>query len=171
MRKFVYLLLILLSTVMFARCMSSEKSVKFKPYKTRDYIRKEIRVYEVKEWLHPTLDSILVETEECLEGKGYKDKVVFTFNIVGELTSSGKFADFAVEGFYSSESINHAIETEAVFYYKGYTFYCGGTFLDLFFRETSKTITLTCIDPEKFRHRVDFENTTLMEWLYMQHIE
>ena len=87
MKKFVYLLLILLSTVMFARCMSSEK-----------------RVYEVKEWLHPTLDSILVETEECLESKGYKDKVVFTFNIIGELTSSGKFADFAVEGFYFSES-------------------------------------------------------------------
>ena len=100
MKKFVYLLLILLSTVMFARCMSSEKSVKFKHYKTRDYISKEIRVYEVKEWLHPTLDSILVETEECLEGKGYKDKVVFTFNIIGGLTSSGKFADFAVVGFY-----------------------------------------------------------------------
>lgn len=170
MKKVIYLSLVILSTVILTGCKSSEKTLKLQPYKAKDYISKEIKIYEVKEWLYPTLDSIIIETKEYLEDKKFKDQAVFTFNIIGELSSLGKFADFSVEGFYSSESINHAVVTEAIFYYKGYSFYCGKIFLDLFFNKTNKTISLTCIDPKKFRYETYLENT-IGAWLYMQDLE
>ena len=53
MKVLVYFSFVMLLILLFVRCRSSEEIVKFKPYKAKDYITKEIKVYEVKECLYP----------------------------------------------------------------------------------------------------------------------
>jgi len=66
MKVLVYFSFVMLLILLFVRCRSSEEIVKFKPYTAKYYMTKEIKVYEVKEWLYPILDSVVMKTEETL---------------------------------------------------------------------------------------------------------
>ena len=54
---------------------------------TKDYITKEIKVYEVKECLYPILDSIITKTEGCPMYQGLKNKIAFSFDILSDPSS------------------------------------------------------------------------------------
>ena len=55
MKVLVCFSLVMLSLLLFVRCKSSEEVVKFKPYKFKDYVTKEIEVYEARECLYPAI--------------------------------------------------------------------------------------------------------------------
>jgi hypothetical protein len=71
----------MLSLLLFVRCKSSEEVVKFKPYKFKDYVTKEIEVYEARECLYPLLDSIIMKTKECPMYQGLKIKMAFIYGV------------------------------------------------------------------------------------------
>lgn len=52
-----------------------------KLYDFEDYINKEIKVYEVKEWLYPILDSVIMKTEEVLACQKFENEITFSFEI------------------------------------------------------------------------------------------
>lgn len=183
MNKSVYLSLTILSIVILVGCMSSEelalkkyyrcKSVKeiekdgctetiitFRNYKRKDYINKEIEIYEAKEWLYPILDSIIVKTEECPMYQGLKSKIAFSFYI------SPDSIGFSITADYAPQFLNHAKWTDAIFYYKRYDFYCGEIFSDSFFRKTGEKRSITCIAPEKYQFELHFRGDQDMFWTY-----
>lgn len=65
MKVLIYLLLAILVIINFSRCKSGEEIIRFKPYKPKDYITKEIKVCEVKERLYKILDSIMIQNPVC----------------------------------------------------------------------------------------------------------
>ena len=76
MKVLVCFSLVMLSLLLFVRCKSSEEVVKFKPYKFKDYVTKEIEVYEAREcsiryWIYNN------ETKECPMYQGLKIKIGF----------------------------------------------------------------------------------------------
>lgn len=113
MKVLVYFSFVMLLILLFVRCRSSEEIVKFKPYKAKDYITKEIKVYEVKECLYPILDSIITKTEGCPMYQGLKNKIAFSFDILSDST------EFSIGVEYLPRFKNHARYTDAIFYYKG----------------------------------------------------
>lgn len=160
MKVLVYFSFVMLLILLFVRCRSSEEIVKFKPYKAKDYITKEIKVYEVKECLYPILDSIITKTEGCPMYQGLKNKIAFSFDILSDST------EFSIGVEYLPRFKNHARYTDAIFYYKGYDFYCGETFLDYFFKKTDRTIFINCIDSKKFQFEMHFRGDMDMFWWY-----
>lgn len=184
MKALVYWLFAILSTVIFTGCMSSEelamkkslrcKSVKeikkdghtevvikFRRYKHKDYISKKIEVYEIKEWLYPILDSIIIKTEECPIYQDLSLKIAFHCAIWSDpVTHLGITVD------YIPKYTNHAEMTNGIFYYKGYDFYYGGDFQDAFLKKTNKTISITCIDPKKYQYELHDRGDANMEWYY-----
>ena len=66
----------------------------------------------------------------------------------------------------SLDSFNHALWTDAIFYYKEYKFYCGRTFLDSFFKKADKSISLTCVNPKKYRWDIPRRSEHKLEWFY-----
>ena len=163
MKVLVYFSFTMLLILIFG-CKSSEEFVKFKPYKIKDYITKEIKVYEVKEWLYPILDSVVMKTEDTLICQRFENEITFFFEI--GLTCSVNAVDLVISAENSIDSFNHAVWTDAVFFYKGYKFYCGRTFLNSFFKKTNETISLVCIDPKKYRWDISGRSKPKMEWIY-----
>lgn len=166
----VKLLFILLLVTFFVGCKSSKKCNNIKPYEIEDYLTtKKIKVYEVKEWLHPILDSVIVETEEKLIGQRFEKEITFSFEI--EFNGSMNSVDLVISVEDSLDSFNHTVWTDAVFFYKGYKFYIGKTFLNSFFRKTDKTISLTCINPKKYRWNRPKRSESKIEWFYCIEME
>ena len=112
MKVLVCFSLVMLSLLLFVRCKSSEEVVKFKPYKFKDYVTKEIEVYEARECLYPLLDSIIMKTKECPMYQGLKIKMAFIYGVW-----SDSITQFGISAVYLSKYINHAKWTDAVFYY------------------------------------------------------
>ena len=75
------LLLTLLFAIFFVGCKSYEEVNNLKLYDFEDYINKEIKVYEVKEWLYPILDSVIMKTEEVLACQKFENEITFSFEI------------------------------------------------------------------------------------------
>ena len=119
MKVLVCFSLVMLSLLLFVRCKSSEEVVKFKPYKFKDYVTKEIEVYEARECLYPLLDSIIMKTKECPMYQGLKIKMAFIYGVW-----SDSITQFGISAVYLSKYINHAKWTDAVFYYGGYKNIC-----------------------------------------------
>ena len=158
MKVLVYLSLVVLVIINFAGCKSGEEIIRFKPYKPKDYITKEIKVCEVKERLYPILDSIIIKAEECPMYQNLKMKTAFSFWI-----SPGDTLTISVV--YSPKFENHAEWTDAIFYYGGYDFYCDG-FADSFLKDTGRTTTISCIDPKKYQFEMHFRGDMDMYWTY-----
>lgn len=161
MKILVHFSFAMLLILLFVRCRSSEEYVKFKPYKAKDYITKEINVYEVKECLYPILDSIIIKTEECPMYQGLKVKMAFLYAI-----GSDSITNFGISSVYLSKYINHAEWTDAMFCYGGYDFYYGGDYYESFFKKTHKTITISCISPKKYQYELHNMGDSEMEWHY-----
>ena len=161
MKVLVCFSLVMLSLLLFVRCKSSEEVVKFKPYKFKDYVTKEIEVYEARECLYPLLDSIIMKTKECPMYQGLKIKMAFIYGVW-----SDSITQFGISAVYLSKYINHAKWTDAVFYYCGYDFYYGGNFYEPFFIKTHKTTTITCIIPMKYQCELHNMGDFEMEWQY-----
>ena len=45
-------------------------------------------------------------------------------------------------------------------------FYCGRTFLDSFFKKADKSISLTCVNPKKYRWDIPRRSEHKLEWFY-----
>ena len=88
MRKGMIYTLVLFAISLFIGCRSGDVTViKFKPYKEKDYITKELNVYEIDKLWYPILDSIITKAEECSEYQELKDEIAFSFGVYGELMS------------------------------------------------------------------------------------
>ena len=144
------LLLTLLFAIFFVGCKSYEEVNNLKLYDFEDYINKEIKVYEVKEWLYPILDSVIMKTEEVLACQKFENEITFSFEI----------------DFNGSMNSVDLVWADAVFYYKEYKFYCGRTFLDSFFKKADKSISLTCVNPKKYRWDIPRRSEHKLEWFY-----
>lgn len=81
MEKLSQFLSVAFLSFLFWGCHSYVKVVNISPYnyKPKDYITKELNVYEPRESLYPILDSIIIKTEECPEYQNRKEKVFFLF--------------------------------------------------------------------------------------------
>lgn len=161
MKILICFFLAIISILVFVRCRSSVDTIRFKPYKSKDYITKEIKVYEAKEWLYPILDSIILKTEECPMYQGLKTKMAFRCGIYSDSITS-----FGIVSVYMPKYINHAEWTDAIFCYKGYDFFYGGYFLETFFEMTDKTMSITCVDPKKYQYDIHDMGDSEMEWHY-----
>ena len=164
MKVQVKLLLTLLSITFFVGCKSYKEMNNIELYKDEDYVTKEIKVYEVKEWLYSILDSVVIKTEEAPIYQKFKNEITFFFDI--GFTCSMSSVDLVISIENSIDSFNHALWTDAVFYYKGYKFYCGRFFLNSFFKKTDKTISLICVNPKKYQWDIPGRNDPKMEWFY-----
>lgn len=164
MKTFVSFTLLLVATMLFAGCKLSKKITTLQPYKDKELITKQIKVYEVKEWLYPILDSVILETEECGKYQKVKNKIAYSFQL--GFGCDPNLVEFGIMLEPFPEYINHALWTEAIFYYKGYKFYCGHVFLDFFFKKTDKVISIICIDPEKYRYDIYNKSKSEMEWVH-----
>lgn len=74
MKVLICFSLVMLSLLLFVRCKSSEEVVKFRPYKVKDYMTKEIEVYEARECLYPLLDSIIMKNKGVSYVSGTQNK-------------------------------------------------------------------------------------------------
>lgn len=158
------LLLTLLFAIFFVGCKSYEEVNNLKLYDFEDYINKEIKVYEIKEWLYPILDSVIMKTEEVLACQKFENEITFSFEI--DFNGSMNSVDLVISVEDSLDSFNHALWADAVFYYKEYKFYCGRTFLDSFFKKADKSISLTCVNPKKYRWDIPRRSEHKLEWFY-----
>ncbi|RGZ18829.1 hypothetical protein DXA01_25240 [Bacteroides caccae] len=78
-----------------------------KLYDFEDYINKEIKVYEVKEWLYPILDSVIMKTEEVLACQKFENEITFSFEI--DFNGSMNSVDLVISVEDSLDSFNHAL--------------------------------------------------------------
>lgn len=125
---------------------------------------KKIEVYEVKEWLYPILDSVIKEAKDSSIYEISKKNVEFSFDI--GFNCSIEYVDLAICLRDSMYSYKNAKWTDAIFYYKGYEFYCGNVFLDYFFYRTNNTVSLRCKDSKYPRLDTVENNVPNLEWFY-----
>ena len=81
MKQIISYLSITCGIFLFAACHPYVEYVKVRTYKAKDYITKELEVYEPRELLYPILDSIIIKTRECPEYEKTKDCLAFDFSI------------------------------------------------------------------------------------------
>lgn len=173
MKTLTYLLVILGFTL-FWGCKSSEMEyVKFRPYKARDYILKNLEIYRVSERLYPILDSIIIKTEECPMYQGRKqEKIAFSFTVyppdgeVSDTTLMSPYLQMLICAVYIPKFWNHALWTSAIFYYKDYEFYFDGAFFDTLLKKTNEFVSIRCIDPKKYQSDCHFRGDIDMCWWY-----
>lgn len=153
-------------------CHSYVDIVNIKPYnyKPKDYITKELTLYEPEESLYPILDSIIKKVEVCPEYQNRMEKVFFFFNISNGNTSGPKDEwDNPLVGI----SVNYYLfrlsdfrSTQGVFYYKGYDFFVDDMFVEILLRKMDKTVSITCVAPEKYKFDILYRGDTDMYWIY-----
>ena len=172
MGKFSQLLSVVFLPFLFWGCHSYVEVVNIKPYiyKADDYITKELNVYEPEESLYPILDSINIKTEECPEYQNRKEKVFFFFCIEDGSYSDpeekwgnphiGIFVNYYLFRFSDFRS------TLGVFGYKGYDFYIDEIFANILLKKTDRTITITCVTPEKYHFDPLYRGDGDMYWWY-----
>lgn len=170
MTKTLYLLLITFVSFLFMGCHSYVEVVKIKPYKAKDYITKTLNIYEPKESLFPILDSIIIKAEECPEYQNRKEKISFFFSVSNGNTSgleeewNNPIVDISIN-YYVSRLTNYRW-TEGLFYYKGYNFYVNEMSVDILIKKTNKTISISCIAPEKYQFDAFYRGDRDMYWVY-----
>jgi len=170
MRRIFSCLLIISGVSLFVACHSYVEYVKVKTYKLKDYINKELEVYEPKELLYPILDSIITKTRECPEYERTKDSLSFDFSIRKEISygleSRRGFPHLSISAIYYVPRLTYHRWTEGVFYFKGCSFYVDGSFTDLFLQKTDKTVSISCIDPDKYQFELLQRGDQDMFWIY-----
>ncbi|RGN34336.1 hypothetical protein [Bacteroides oleiciplenus] len=171
MTKISTYLLTTLGTLLFVSCHSYVESVKIKTYKAKDYITKELKVYEPKELLYPILDSIITKTRECPEYEGTKDCQSFYFSLRKEpiygLENKKEYPYLSISAIYYVPRLTYHRRTKAVFYYKGCNFYISGSFMTPFLLQTDRTTSIKCIDPDKYQFEVLQRGDKDMFWGYL----
>ena len=105
-----------------------------------------------------------MKTEEVLACQKFENEITFSFEI--DFNGSMNSVDLVIRVEDSLDSFNHALWADAVFYYKEYKFYCGRTFLDSFFKKADKSISLTCVNPKKYRWDIPRRSEHKLEWFY-----
>lgn len=165
----VNLLFILLSVTFFVGCKFCKECDSLNLYEDENYLVKEVEVYEVKEWLYPILDSVIMQTEKAIICQRFANEITFIFEI--EFNGSVNSVDLVISVEDSIDSFDRAIWTDAVFFYEGYKFYCGRTFLDSFFKKNSATIYFTCISPKKYQWNISERSGEKLEWFYCIEME
>ena len=101
---------------------------------------------------------------EVLACQKFENEITFSFEI--DFNGSMNSVDLVISVEDSLDSFNHALWADAVFYYKEYKFYCGRTFLDSFFKKADKSISLTCVNPKKYRWDIPRRSEHKLEWFY-----
>lgn len=69
MKQIISYLSITCGIFLFAACHPYVEYVKVRTYKAKDYITKELEVYEPRELLYPILDSIIIKLENVRNTK------------------------------------------------------------------------------------------------------
>ncbi len=150
MKQIISYLSITCGIFLFAACHPYVEYVKVRTYKAKDYITKELEVYEPRELLYPILDSIIIKTRECPEYEKTKDCLAFDFSIREEapydLENRKGYPYLSISVIYYVPRLTCHHWTKAVFYYKGCSFYVIDTLADLFCKkQTEKFLFLTLI--------------------------
>lgn len=165
-----FLSIVFVSFLLMGCCSYRVEVLKTKPYKAKDYITKVLCVYEPEESLYPIMDSIIIKSEECPEYQNRREKVSFFFSIE-------KGDTFGPEQEWSNPligiSVNYYVfrisnfrSTEGVFVYKGYNFYVNTISDNVLLKKTDKTISITCIAPEKYQFEAFYRGDRDMFWWY-----
>lgn len=174
MKKGVIYTLVLFVIFLFIGCRSRDVTIiKFKPYKEKDYITKELNVYEVDKLWYPILDSIITKAEECSEYQELKDKIAFSFGVYGEMMSYSEelegYAKLASPEVYISvlyPKFYNLDRSVGVFYYQGYNYYITNLYDDTYFKKTSEVVIVRYIDPEKWQSAIHDRGDRDMYWWY-----
>ena len=157
------LLLTLLFAIFFVGCKSYEEVNNLKLYDFEDYINKEIKVYEVKEWLYPILDSVIMKTEEVLACQKFENEITFSFEI--DFNGSMNSVDLVISVEDSLDSFNHAdgdaMQTEVNEAADNLL----NAMLNLRYK-ADKSISLTCVNPKKYRWDIPRRSEHKLEWFY-----
>ena len=74
----------------------------------------------IRDRLYPILDSVIMKTEEVLACQKFENEITFSFEI--DFNGSMNSIDLVISVEDSLDSFNHALWTDAVFYYKEYKF-------------------------------------------------
>lgn len=163
-------LLIILDFIFLFGCKSDQiEYVKFRPYKARDYITKDLEIYKVNKRLYPILDSIIVKAEMCPMYEKLKDKIAFSIDLFARspmIANTSPHPNFMISVVYAPKFANHGLWTEAVSYYKGYDFYLKGKFIDSLMVRTGRVVSMRCIDPQKYQFDWHFRGDKDMYWWY-----
>lgn len=171
MTKISTFLLIAFVALLLVACHPYVKYVKIRTYKAKDYITKELEVYEPKELLYPILDSIITKTRECPEYEETKDCLAFHFSIKKEpfdgSENKKEHPYLSISAIYYVPRLTYHRWTKAVFYYKGCNFYISGPFMNLFLLKTDQTTSIICIDPDKYQLEVLQRGDKDMFWGYL----
>jgi len=151
-------------------CNSYETTVKFKPYKEKDYVTKILNIYEVDKMLFPVLDSIISKAEKYPNYQGLKNKIAFSFSIRADYISGTKELSpnpyILISVIYGSRFYNYGEWTQGVFYYKGYNFYIGIIKYDIVLHKTGRSTTISCIDPRKYQFTFHNRGDEDLYWWY-----
>lgn len=143
MKQIISYLSITCGIFLFAACHPYVEYVKVRTYKAKDYITKELEVYEPRELLYPILDSIIIKTRECPEYEKTKDCLAFDFSIREEapydLENRKGYPYLSISVIYYVPRLTCHHWTKAVFYYKGCSFYVIDTLADLFAKNRQKS--------------------------------
>ena len=158
MKQIISYLSITCGIFLFAACHPYVEYVKVRTYKAKDYITKELEVYEPRELLYPILDSIIIKTRECPEYEKTKDCLAFDFSIREEapydLENRKGYPYLSISVIYYVPHLTCHHWTKAVFYYKGCSFYVIDTLADLFLQKTDRKVSISYIDPNKYQFEV-----------------
>ncbi len=168
MKSLVFLLIILGFSLLFGCKSYKEEFIKFRPYKIKDFITKDLEIYKASESLYPVLDSIIMKTEQCPMYHGLKEKIAFNFSVhKGYISGTDEISPYPylmISVVYAPKFENHAKWTDAIFYYKGYDFYFKGKYLNALFAKTGEIISIPCIDPKKYQIDMPFEGGEMYWW-------
>lgn len=170
MVKTLFYLFITSASFLLVGCHSYVEVVKLKPYKAKDFIIKELDVYEPEEQLFPVLDSIIIKAEECPEYQNRKEKLTFSISfdkgsfLGPEEEQNNPLLGISVR-YYLARLSNYRW-TEGVFNYKGYDFYVNGVSVGILLKKTDKTFSIECIDPEKYQFDILYRGDRDMYWWY-----
>ena len=171
MKQIISYLSITCGIFLFAACHPYVEYVKVRTYKAKDYITKELEVYEPRELLYPILDSIIIKTRECPEYEKTKDCLAFDFSIREEapydLENRKGYHYLSISVIYYVPRLTCHHWTKAVFYYKGCSFYVIDTLADLFLQKTDRKVSISYIDPNKYQFEVFQRGDQDMFWSYL----
>ena len=132
-------------------------------YSKEDLIEVNLPLLEVKEKLHPILDSLIVSINNC---ERYQN-LPLGFVFYTQQDSASERLLLHIENVSKLQEVNYKIY-DGIFYYKGYQFSLSGVIIPDLFRELDQKVKLFSIKEEKLLNMYDeYGEFFYSMWVYV----
>ncbi len=144
-----YTILIILTLLLLIRCGNQRKGVEvIHEYTAKDSIEIELKLFDMQEGLYSLLDTIIASVIKCPDFDSKNNEFVLSL-FLDENNQLQLFIEYG-----NIENFDYT-KCAGVVYYGEFQFNIAGNLVESYFKESSKTIVLQCINPENLTIDID----------------